>query len=183
MSANYNSVNDYSFDDEASDEPLTKEEVKNWLRIDGDEDNNVIENLITTARVVIENYLNQSLIKRTVTAHLNNSCGNIYLPFQPFIELTSIKYSNGDTIADGGYTLAGTLFKRLEYPCIEGIEISYSAGPDDGKEISKIIHTALLMQISFIYENRGDDLQTGQGILIEMGVSPMAKSILKSSRR
>lgn len=186
MSANFNNVNDYSFEDEANDEPLTKEEVKAWLRIDGSDDDNIVENLITAARIIIENYLNQSLIQRTVTAHLNNTCGNIYLPFQPFIELVSVKNSSGDAIAEGGYTLTGTSFKRLESPCYDGIEISYIAGPEDGKEVSKVIHTALQMQIAFMYENRGDEAVAGTsrtGSLVDIGISTMAKSILKSSRR
>lgn len=180
MSANFNNVNDYSFSDESNDEPLTKEEVKSWLRIDGDDDNNVIENLISAARITIEQYINQSLITRTVTAHLNNSCGNQFLPFQPFGELVSIKDSNGNTIADGNYSLTGTQFKRLESPCEDGIEISYTAGVD---QVNKAMHTALLMQVAFMYENRGDGLEKGQGVLVEIGISPMAKSILKSFRR
>jgi uncharacterized phiE125 gp8 family phage protein len=181
--ANFNNINDYSFSEEANDEPLSKEEVKIWLRIDGNDDNNVIENLITAARIIIENYLNQSLIKRTVTAHVNNTCGNIYLPFQPFVELVSIKDANGDDIAAGNYTLTGTLFKRLEYPCYDGIEVTYTAGVD---EVTKLIHTGLLMQIAFMYENRGDSPMAGvgrTGSLVDIGISPMAKSILKGSRR
>lgn len=175
--ANFNNVNDYTFSDEANDEPLSKEEVKSWLRIDGADDNNIIENLITAARIVIENYLNQSLIQRTVTAHLNNTCGNIYLPFQPFIELVSVKNANGDAIAEGSYTLSNTLFKRLEYPNDCNIKISYTAGPADGEEIAKVIHTGLLMQVAYMYENRGDSSDKTDGI------SPMAKSILKGYRR
>ena len=172
--ANYNNVNDFTFSDEDNDEPLSKEEVKDWLRIDGNSDNNIVENLISAARVVIENYLNQSLINRTISVHLNNSCGNICLPFQPFTELVSIKDADDNTI--DSYLLSNSQFRRLQYPCDDGIKVEYKAGPGIGGSIPKVIHTAMLMQISFMYENRGD-AEVGKSI------APMAKSILKSYRR
>ena len=173
--APFNCVYDYQFSAEATGEPVTLEEVKEWLRIDIDEDDDLVTSLITAARVTLEHYLNQSLIKRTVTTVINNSCGNQFLPFQPFDELISISDCSGDSIAEGSYTLIGNQFKRLVDPCEDNITLVYTTGLD---EISQALKTGIKQQVAFMYENRGDDTKD-----IYTAVSPMVKSILKSYRR
>ena len=171
--AYYNNIDDYTFSYEANDEPITKEQVKTWLKVDGNDDNIIIEDLITAARIIIENYLNQSLIKRTVKAYINNSNGDINLPFQPFISLVSITDGDGEAIAD--YSLPGGAFKCIEWPQSDNIVITYKAGVS---EVDKVVLTALRMQIAFMYENRGDAMDKGS-----IGIAPMAKSLLKNCRR
>ena len=169
--ANYNNVVDYSFSAEKNSEPVTKEQAKDWMRVSNNEDDLIIENLIISARSIIELYLNKSLKKRTVTATLINRCGNIELPFQPFVELVSITDSEGTAITD--YKLTGETYKRLLYPEADHIKVVYKAGFDD---VPQHIKAAIMAQVSFMYENRGDD-SSGKGIC------GTAKQFLATERR
>jgi hypothetical protein len=56
-------------------EPLTLSEAKSWLRIDGDDDDTLISQLIGTATAAAEQYLRRSLINQTLklTIDLCNS--------------------------------------------------------------------------------------------------------------
>lgn len=171
--ANFNNVNDVLFSKESSQEPVTLEAVKNWMRVEHVQDDNLIEGLITAARIIVEHYLNMSLIKRTVTANLNNSCGNQLLPFQPLQEIVSVSdYYNND-ITDS-YSLTGLGYKRLAYPCEDNITLVYKAGSDC---VSKPVEFGLMEQISFMYENRGD-VNTDTS-----SIAPMAKNTLKSIKK
>lgn len=171
--ANYNAIRDYSFSAEKNGEPVTKEQVKDWMKVTNVDDDLIIENLIISARSIIENYLNKSVIKRTVTAVLVNRCGNIELPFQPFIELVSITDSDGAAIPSTSYKLVGDTFKRLEYPCCDNIKVVYKAGMD---AVSQTIQSAIMAQVAFMFENRGDE-KTGTGICAT------AKQFLATERR
>ncbi len=171
--ANYNAVKEYSFSSEKNGEPVTKEQAKSWMRITNNDEDTDIENLIIAARSIIENYLNKSIIKRTVTAVLTNRCGNIELPFQPFEELVSITDADGNAITS--YTLSGDKYKRLLLPEWDNIKVVYKAGIGIDN-VPQVIKNAIMAQVAFMYVNRGDD-NSGKGIC------PTAKQFLSTERR
>lgn len=176
---NINYVLDTQFDDgsesDATVEPFDVEVAKGWGKIDVSDDDSIIETLITTARQQCEDFLNISLIARTVTAYLDNSAGNIRLPYGPVKEIVSITDDSKDLndIDEDNYELKGLLFKTLSSPSNCHVIISYTAGYDILPEHFK---TAVKQQILYLYENRGD------AKLMEQ-LSPIVAVTLKPYRR
>jgi len=86
----------------ATSEPLTVAEVKLWLRIDGDDQNDVIQALIRKARIVAETTLRRQLFTATWKLLLDDfphGCDFIRLPLPPLASITSVQYVDtaGDT--------------------------------------------------------------------------------------
>lgn len=173
--SNFNAVLDCKFESESS-EPVTLEEVKLWLRIDSDltEDDTLLTALITAARVQCENATGVSFVPKTVTAIVNNSCGNIFLPYCPLIHGSSEDITLTDI--DGNAVenqIGGNDYPFIISPVSTYLKAVYSAGyeylPEDLK-------TALKMQIGYLYENRGD-------LNDKASISPVAKTILNQYDR
>jgi len=150
------------FSAESTTEPVTLQEVKDWCRIDVTDDDTLITSLITAARIMCENYANLSFIKRTVTAKIKNGLGGFVAPYGPVISITSAKDSDNADIADFDFDNAYDGRITVVY------EAGYEALPQNLK-------TAVLNQISFLYENRGD-------IRLQSGLSEEAKLILNQVR-
>lgn len=155
------------------DEPITLQQAKDWAKVDVSDDDDLIEELITATREYCEGYLNQSLIPRTVIAIIDNSNGNEYLPYCPFVELVSITDVEGDTISSDRYRLQMEDFKRIEYPCLKYIRIEYTAGYDT---VPGKYKTGLKQQFLWLYQHRGDEIKS-------VGMSPEAEVSLLPYRR
>lgn len=157
----YNAVLSTSFSDEGA-EPVTLQEAKDWCRIDVSDDDALITSLIKAARIICENHANLSFINRTVSAKIKNGLGGFIAPYGPVVSITSAKDSDDTDIADFDFDNA--------YP--GRITIVYEAGYET---LPQNLKTAVLNQVAFLYENRGD-------IRLQSGVSEEAKLILNQVR-
>jgi len=148
-------------------EPVTLQEVKNWLRIDLDDDDDILTMLITAARETLEAYTNVSFISRVVKATIKNQLGGYPLPYGPVGDIISFTDKDGEDITD--YEITGTDFKQVETAFFDPVTVEYNAGysvpPTDFK-------TAILCQVALMYENRG-----------EATISGSAKALLSKYRR
>src|SRR5260221_400402 len=95
-------------------EPVTRDDVKMHLRIDGDDDDWFLDRSITSARVVLEQYLRmalpqqtlQSIIELELPPHgqlsgwLDYTSGKIEIPFPPLISITNV----GVEVLPGNFT-------------------------------------------------------------------------------
>lgn len=167
----YNAVLDVHFSDDEEVEPVTLTEAKNWCRIDVSDDDDIITELITAARIICEQYSNISFIPRTVTARLKNPLGGIYLPYGPVTELASVTDDDLNELEIGDYTITGASFKQIKEPFTE-LTLVYTAGYE---LLPKNLKKAMLNQISWMYDNRGSD-ESAQ-------ISEQAKLILNLVRR
>ncbi len=168
-------------------EPITVQQFKDYAKIDtGSIDDAIISEMITAAREQCEDYAGVSIIARSVTALLNNSCGGIYLPYCPFISLTSITDSNGDAIVTDNYKLSNKYnsslyFPQLVSPADSCVTLVYTAGY--GIAPAKFI-LAIKQQTFFLYENRGELALIGRsGQEADVTMSPQAKATLSRLRR
>ncbi len=107
---------------EPAEEPLSIEEVKTHLRVDMDDDDDLIQNLITSARQYAESYLKRSLISQTWKYYLDEwpESGEDYieLPMPPLQSVSSVKYTDYNSVqttlgtavvqATGTITVTGT---------------------------------------------------------------------------
>lgn len=171
-------------------EPITRAEAKAWAKIEVDDDDAIVDALITAARQACESYVSESWVQRTVTAILKNELGNIRLPYGPVVSITDIKDSEDNLIESDNYSVVGD---RLRYGAgftgwfyslgtntfsisspwyADGIlRVQYLAGYTVLPQQRK---TALLMQFTWMYYHRGDEDNSS--------LAPDAKMILKPYR-
>lgn len=171
---NYNAVISVSFSGEGN-EPVTLQEAKDWCKIDVPDDDDLIAALIKGARIICENYSGVSFVQKTVTAIIQNGLGNINLPYGPVTG--SVAYTNPDgTAITGDY--------NISIPKCERIKAVYTGGYTT---LPGNLKTAVLNQIAWMYENRGDakvssGVLYGGGNRVSSAISEMAKLILNQIR-
>ena len=144
-------------------EPVTLAEAKTHLRVTFDDDDAEITALITRARQRVEDYCNNSIVAKTITAvFLIEPCyiGGILLPYEPVKSLTSLKKAAPDQTGIIGFTETDTFRYNYSLPDIyitrPGLyEAVYTAGFDT---VPDSLKDTILAVIAFLYENRG---QTG----------------------
>ena len=139
-------------------EPVTLAEAKLYCRVTTSVDDNQISLMIKQAREAIEVGTGLSLIPKTAVVWFTNFNGSFNLPYGPVNSFTSLIDENGDTIVAADYTLVGGKFPMLTRPLWRNLKATYVVGyatiPNDLK-------IAILDQVSYDYENRGLDSNTG----------------------
>lgn len=139
-------------------EPVTLAEAKLYCRVSTSVDDNQITLMIKQAREAIEVGTGLSLIPKTAVVWFTNFNGSFNLPYGPVNSFTSLIDENGDTIVAADYTLVGGKFPMLTRPLWRNLKATYVVGyatvPNDLK-------IAILDQVSYDYENRGLDSNTG----------------------
>ena len=168
----YNSVLDVQFQDGVITEPVTLTEAKNFCKIDISTDDDLINVLITAARQMCEAYTGVGFVEHEAVAVLNNSNGDIYIPYGPLVAINSVENEQGTVlILDTNYTLGGNEFKRLRTPHANNITIDYITGYTT---LPDVLKTALLNQVYYLYDNRSVGVDD---------ISPIAKIILNLYKR
>jgi uncharacterized phiE125 gp8 family phage protein len=151
-------------------EPLTIAEIKEHSRIETDDDNYYLQELIPAARQYTEKFTNRQLITATYDYTLDRFCNIIELPRPPLQSVTWIKYidENGSlqTLASSVYDVVTTKILgeiRLAYDenwpnhrdTYNAVQIRYVAGyGDDRTDVPDTIRHAMKMLVSTWYENR-----------------------------
>ena len=155
----YTYINDYQFSNNAPVvEPVTLAEAKLYCRVTTNADDALIETMITQAREAIEAATNLSLIPREVIVWFNNAGANFELPFGPVTYFLSLYGNNGNEIDAADYRIVGGNYPKIQFPAQENMKAVYNAGFDC---IPKDLKIAILDQVSYDYENRGLDANTG----------------------
>lgn len=150
-------------------EPVTLSEVKNFCKIDVDEDDALIESLIIAGRIMCEDFCNIGFVERELIVTLNNANGGLYLPLGPVPgDVTSVTDADENVL---DFETGGSTWIQLLTPKYERLIVTYTGGystlPDNLK-------TALLNTIFYLYDNRA----TGTD-----NIGPIAQMILNPLRR
>lgn len=168
----YNSILDVQFNDDAITEPVTLSDAKDFCKIDISNDDVLIESIITAARQMCEAYTGIGFVEHNILININNSNGNIYLPYCPLVEVIEVTDENDVVLETAtGYKLRGNDFVRLEWPAENNITIEYVAGYG---ELPEVLRLGLLNAIYYLYDNRSIEVDE---------IGPIAKMILKPFRR
>lgn len=160
----YNHIIDYKdvTADSTVTEPVTVQECKDWLRLEGftddsdstspdfDDDDTFIDMLITSARERLEEYTGLSLVPKTWEVELTNLAGYIELPFGPVVDITSVEDTDGNSL---DYTTTNNLSK-LKTPIQANIIVTYDAGYSTAPNWLK---HGLLTEVAYRYTHRGDE--------------------------
>ena len=131
-------------------EIITLGDVKNYVRIDSDDDNAIITNMITQARIWCENYISRDIVAKNRTYYMDSTSGLFDLPFAPVATIESVTVE-GEAATYTEYGL-DDLSIELDGGPSNNVKITYTtAGLDDG-----LIKQALLQMVSNLYDNRAD---------------------------
>lgn len=165
-------------------EPVSLQEAKDHLRIDGDADNAVIDALIYAAREAIENATGRALIQQTWDLKLDSfgDCdyyreGAIWLPKPPVTSITSISYVDtaGATqtwssseyqtdLPSGPHAMRARVLPAYGYSwpstrCqMNAVTIRFVCGYGTTPEsVPSLLPVAMKLLIGHWYENRAND--------------------------
>lgn len=129
-------------------------DVKTWLKVDTTADDDLIGRLILQAQDVLQNYLSVSLTPYTITA--TTSDYYLELPYGPINEILGVNELSGmtDLGASLTYEWDGYYINIAQQSDVSVI-ITYSAGYTTEPRALEI---AWLQVISYLYENRGDEM-------------------------
>lgn len=185
-------------------EPVTLAQAKAQLIITFTDDDTLITSLITQARKAIENYCNVSMVAKviTFTADLFNEWE---LPYGPVTAITSVQTRSGTqgsgpanyTTATGQWQTDGVEFLSFIPAELYGANVAvaqanlwmrpekyfvnpqnryriiYNAGPYAPDDLV----LAILCEIAFRYQNRGDGVEIRPTVSAEQGACPDARRL------
>ncbi|MBL0941576.1 MAG: phage head-tail connector protein [Alphaproteobacteria bacterium] len=159
-------------------EPVSVEEAKRYLRVEADEDQEIIANLITTARLAVESYTGRNLMTQTwrLTLHQTNpalsAClispfnrrkATIKLPGNPFICLQghpklvsqSAEWEIKDYHVVKGLSQALLGLHGLSLNETQSLQVDFRCGYGDSpEEVPLTFRQAILMLVAELYDNR-----------------------------
>lgn len=153
-------------------EPITVGEFKEFARVDGTEEDNLLAGFIQAARINCEHYLGRALIEQTITLKMDFWPGNIIeLPRPPLISITAVEtLDESDTAtiysSDNYYinstSIPGQLIikENVTWPFnsdrdYSGYQIRYKAGYGTSiSNVPKPIKESIKLWAANIYENR-----------------------------
>ena len=155
---------------EPATEPVTLAEAKLHLRVDGSDDDDLITELIKSARRFCEKFQNRAFITQTITAKMDEFSDPIVLPMPRLISVTSVKYYDEDgvqqTLASSYYDVDTTsepgkitLAYNQSWPTIRGIhhsvEVIYTAGYGAAaSNVPEEVKSAMKLLLGHLYEHR-----------------------------
>lgn len=149
-------------------EPVTVAEAKTFLRLTTDSVDSLISDLITGARVTIEKYLNRSLIPRVLQIECTHD-GRfpLELPYGPVVQTATDVFSVESVYYRFGARMAWTdkttdlndlfEFNQLNECALMGNPGQYRIKYTCEALTGAIFKTAIKQQVTFMYQNRGDE--------------------------
>lgn len=144
-------------------EPLTLAETKLYLRVDGNEEDNLIADLISAARDAAEKYLRASLVEQQWKISFDDYAPDtVLLAYGPVVSVESVtvidRDGNAQTYSSGLYSLnAGKDALRFDTMLYSHrIEIVYNTGYGNPSDIPTPIRYGMLAHIAAMHEQRGE---------------------------
>jgi len=153
----------------ATESPVSLQEAKDHLRVEWDEENNLILSTIQAATQAAEQYLWSAIMEQEFEAKVDNFCHILRIEKGGVSEITEINYldSNGDNqiLSPSKYSVdivsepARILFNDIptvKTQTLHPVTIKFKAGKSDVSEVNQAIKHAILMIIGHLFEHRED---------------------------
>ncbi len=153
-------------------EPLSCAEMKVFLRVDHDNDDALIEDLIAAARQLCESATGRSLITRSYSLYLDAwpEAATLTLPHPPLAVVDAIQvyaadnsaaeFSADNYVVDAAGLpgrIALTSAPPLPGRVANGIEIQFTAGYGAAAaDVPVLLRQGMKQAVAHMYENRGD---------------------------
>lgn len=154
-------------------EPVTLDDVKAWLKIDGTDEDNVLTALLVSARLSVEAVTGLMLITQSWRVILDDwpDDGRVTLPHAPLQSVNALRYYDLNHVAQplplSVFDIAAAArAPRLQSnaalpapgPQVAGIEIDLTFGfGDTAATVPEPLKLAIKMLAAFWHEHRGDD--------------------------
>lgn len=154
-------------------EPVDLEELKAYLRVDHDADDDLLDTFIAAAREYAEIACGRSFIERGYSLFLDAwpESRALTLPRPPLLEVTAINiYEENNTSAEfsddyyfvdamgapGRVVLSSSAAAPTPGRDVNGIEVQFTAGYGDvATDVPAQLRAAMMQVAAFMYENRG----------------------------
>lgn len=153
------------------EEPVALEGMKLYMGVDYDEKNMLIQGLIVAARELLEEKYDIGIVKKTIRAVVDNSCGGIEITGAPIGDVSGFN-EQGD---DVDLQIVGSDHKYIQSPCSCYLEVEYESGYEL-IDVPTVFINAIKEQVLWMFENLGDAETIDK-------VCPMAAMSLKPFRR
>jgi uncharacterized phiE125 gp8 family phage protein len=161
-------------------EPLSLQEAKNWLRIDTNLEDTLVQALVTSARVVIEAHAGVQMITQSWRIVMDRwpQAWPMPLPLRPLISVEAVRIIDdigaAESLPSTEYILdlAG-MHPRLHFSIqppppgrpLAGIEIDVISGfGPAAMDVPEPLRQAVRVLLARWYENRGDAADDAQAI-------------------
>lgn len=144
---------------QSSVEPVSVAEVKQWAKVEHDDEDGVLSALITSSRSELELWLKRAMVTQVWQAYYDYIDGAIYAPLIP---ISSVAIMTDET---GDYDTEQTGFKfdratgkvrtisRISGANIDGVQVTFTSTITS---LNPVLRTALLELISYRFYNRGN---------------------------
>lgn len=156
---------------EPTEEPVTVDEAKDWLRITDESEDYLIASLIVAARQYAETFLQRAIVSQTWELGLDDfpSNGVIKLPFPNLISVSSVKYYDDTNVqqtlsSDNYLVITNSLPGQVElkygfvwpstYTRSNAVLVEFVAGYGDSSLVPDGLKTAILSLVAHYFENR-----------------------------
>ena len=139
-------------------EPVTLLEVKNYLRITNNRDDDYINSIIPNARIRAERYLNSDIVSKQRREYFAEICEPINFRYSPISTVDSVTIDGVTMIVDTDYTVEGLdnpLFK-LEQSSASKVAITYTTSGLD----SSLVKPGILALVAELYHSRTEKVTT-----------------------
>lgn len=146
---------------DAAVEPVSRDEAKTFLRLDGTAEDALIDDLIQVARIAAEEQTGKALITQSWRITYDDCAPSVvHLPYGPVQSMTSVKTIAADatetTIAATNYhlnALQDLVFDAI--PSGHQVQINYVAGyGDTASDVPVDIAQGILIHVAHLYEHR-----------------------------
>ena len=139
-------------------EPVTLLEVKNYLRITNNRDDDYINSIIPNARMRAERYLNSDIVSKQRREYFANISEAINLRYSPIASVDTVLIDGETMTVDTDYTVEGLdnpLFK-LEQGSADKVTITYTTSGID----ASLIKPGVLALVAELYHSRTEKVST-----------------------
>ncbi len=169
-------------------EPVSLAEAKAHLRMDGTDEDGLINSLITAARLMVEAHTARALITQAWLLHLDNTyldspSGFYELPLQPAKEITGVKVFAKDgaetplSAEDYITEMRGETMRVKLHRTAHRAEVAFVVGyGDEASNVPAPLTQAILQLTANWFENRGNASLMGSAM-------PKAVSVLLAPYR
>lgn len=138
---------------ETGSEPITTAEAKAWALIDTDADDDEIGTLITTARRMVESYINKDILAKERTYFLPIVYDNIVsLPYRPVASIDEVIVGT-TTYTSSQYTVTGISNDFIDLGLeAENVKITYTTS---GLTANQQVKDAIKAIVEYLYNSQG----------------------------
>ncbi len=132
--------------------PVTTLEAKNYARIDGTTDDDIVDMLIEAGQEAFESFTGKLIYERTVTVEYEIEYyeNKLYLPWLPIASITSVTDSDSESV---DWELKGDY---IEIDSHKNVTVVYEAGLVSENPAPNELRLGLLKWVLSNYEDRQD---------------------------